>query len=423
MVDNKNLKYAVSIIILIAAITVIAIAVSNHGQSSPQTTSAPTSVPQTSTSNSTAVYSQLGPIYVNASANGMNATGSSSKPFKTIDQAISFAKPGSIVIVAPGTYNEDINITSRVMLEGSYANTTIINASGKMNGITVNGTAANGTLISNLTVENADNHGILVQDANNIQIMHNVVEHNGLSPTLCPQPPATPTGPCIAEDKPIELVGTSNVTVFDNMVTENMADGGIGVADLGFINPGSEAATQIFANATDNKIINNFIIQNKGGCGIVVASYNKGVIDNIVENNIVGFGVAGIVIATDTPNSIALNNVVENNTAFDNAIPGIIVHSNAPGDALSNTIVRSNMVYGNGADKEVGALNGTGIVVSGDVMPVLNTLIENNTVMYEYYGIWLRNANTTILSNNNVFNNVTVPQMSNVKQALHSGAI
>jgi parallel beta-helix repeat protein len=398
---NKNLGYIIGIIIIIV-IAAVVVEFANH-------MSVPPSIPS-STANYTTHY-QHGIIYVNASATGVNATGSASKPFKTINQAMAFAKSGSVIVIAPGTYSGDVNITSKVILEGTDANTTIINATNQTNGIFVSGPSSDGTIITNLSIVNANNHAIYVQDADNVQILHNIVKNNGLNPTMCPPPPAKPTGPCIEEDKPIQLVGTSNVTVKDNTVMHNMADGGIGITDLGFINPGEGAAVHVFANATDNKIIENRVLYNKGGCGIVIASYNNGVMDNIVENNTVGFGVAGIVIATDTPNSVALNNRVENNTAFNNFIPGIIIHSNAPGDILSNTVVEFNNVSGNGNDTEVGALNKTGIIVSGDVMPIANTLIENNLVSNEYYGIWLRNANSTI-SKNNTYRNVTVPQPS-----------
>jgi parallel beta-helix repeat protein len=64
-------------------------------------------------------------------------------------------------------------------------------------------------------------------------------------------------------------------------------------------------------------------------------------------------------------------------------------------------------VSGNGADAEVGDMNKTGIVVSGDVMPVSNTTIKGNNVSDEYYGIWMRNAPNANLLNNTVAN-VTV---------------
>ena len=192
-----------------------------------------------------------------------------------------------------------------------------------MNGIFVSGSAAAGTVIQGLTVENADNHGIFVQDTSNVIIMNNAVQHNGLNPTVCPGPPTPPSGPCIAEDKAIELVGTSNSVVASNLVSNNQADGGIGVSDDGKINPG--AFTSGASNpAIGNVISGNTLTSNQGGCGVVVAAYNagEGVANNLVTSNHVLNGNAGIVIAADTPHTSATNNTVADNTVIDNQLPG-----------------------------------------------------------------------------------------------------
>ena len=359
-----------------------------------------------SASNVSTVHHAPSELYVSAAGSDANP-GSSSAPLKTISKAIEMAKPGQTIIVEPGMYNEQVNITSPVVLEGENANTTIINASGKMNGINVLGTGANGTIVEGFTVENADNHGIYLQNVGNVEIINNIVKHNGINATVCPQPPAKPTGPCIIDDKALELVGTRNVIVKNNIVMQNLADGGIAVVDLGFLNPGSLTSTHIIANAVNNLIIDNKVLYNKGGCGIIISSKNMGTLYNKVINNTVEFNPAGIIVGAGAPNSTTLNTVVMNNTAFNNFLPGIIVHSAAPGAVISNTVVMFNKVGGNGNFIAVGALNKTGILVSGDFMPVSNVLIENNNVSNEYYGIWLKNApNATLLNNTSA--NVTV---------------
>jgi nitrous oxidase accessory protein NosD len=101
------------------------------------------------------------------------------------------------------------------------------------------------------------------------------------------------------------------------------------------------------------------------------------------------------------------NNAVVGNTLLNNFISGIIVHSNAPGDVLSETVVIDNTLVGNGPDPEVGAMQPAGIVVAGDVEPVTDTVISNNSVTNEYYGIFLDNGLPTSLNNNQV--TATVP--------------
>jgi parallel beta-helix repeat protein len=404
MATSKPITKPISWIIgIIIVIFVIAVAI--YSLSKPSTTPS-TSIAQYRNSTATIRAPQVpSQLYV-STAGSDSSNGTLSAPFKTINRAIALARPGQIIIVEPGTYNEQINITSRVIIEGEDANTTIINASSQMNGINIIGPGANGTVVSNLTVENADNHGIYAQDVSNVMITHNIVEHNGVNATVCPQPPAKPTDPCIIDDKALELVGTHNITVANNMVTHNLADGGIAVVDLGILNPGSLTSTHIIANATNNLIINNKVLYNKGGCGIIISSKNRGTKNNRVINNTVEFNPAGIIVGAGTPNSTTLNSVVINNTVYNNFLPGIIVHSVAPGATISNTIIMFNKVGENGNFIAVGALNKTGIAVSGDVMPVLNATIKNNNISNEYYGIWLRNAPGAAIQNN-TFVNVT----------------
>jgi len=348
-------------------------------------------------------------IYVSVAGSDTAGNGSSTNPYATISHAISAAPAnGATVIVAAGVYNEMINITKPITLQSqsSQPANTIIDATGKMYGVFVSGSAAAGTVIQGLTVENADNHGILVQDTSNVIIMNNVIQHNGLNPTVCPEPPTPPSGPCIAEDKAIELVGTSNSVVASNLVSNNLADGGIGVSDDGQINPG--AFTGGISNpAVGNVISGNTLTSNQGGCGVVVAAYNagQGVANNLVTGNRVVNGNAGIVIAADTPHTSATNNTVTENTVIDNQLPGIIVHSNTPGDLVSGTIVMRNVVSGNGGFGP----KPTGIILIGAFSPVQDTSISGNTVHSEYFGISVANATGTTVLNNLIDSTVSVP--------------
>lgn len=348
-------------------------------------------------------------IYVSVTGSDTAGNGSSTNPDATISHAISAAPAnGATVIVGAGVYSEMINITKPITLQSqsSQPSNTIIDAIGKMNGIFVSGSAAAGTVIQGLTVENADNHGIFVQDTSNVIIMNNAVQHNGLNPTVCPEPPTPPSGPCIAEDKAIELVGTSNSVVASNLISNNQADGGIGVSDDGQINPG--AFTSGASNpAVGNVISGNTLTSNQGGCGVVVAAYNagEGVANNLVTRNHVLNGNAGIVIAADTPHTSATNNTVADNTVIDNQLPGVIVHSNTPGDLVSGTVVMRNVVSGNGGFGP----QPTGIILIGAFNPVQDTTISGNTVHSEYFGINVANATGTTVLNNLIDSTVSVP--------------
>lgn len=286
-------------------------------------------------------------------------------------------------------------------LSGNASN-TILDASGEQNGIVISGSAASGTKISGLTIENADNHGVFVQKSNDVVLSHLVVTKNGLKSVANPK---------IFEDKAIEMVGTKNGDIYDNVVTDN--GGGIGLADNGSINPGAPAPAGTPAPSVANVIRDNTISVNSTGCGIVIAAYNagEGVIDNVAIGNKVSLSPAGIVVAADLPNTVARGNQVVHNTSFNNFLPGVILHSNTPGDIVSDNSVVGNTVYGNKPDPEVKADNGpTGIIAIGVVDPVTHSVIAGNHVSKETYGIYLVNAPGTLgLTGNQFASSVTTP--------------
>ncbi len=264
-------------------------------------------------------------------------------------------------------------LTAAVVATAGQTITGSIDATGCDVGIYI-GPSASGVTVEDATVTGADNQGIFVQDASGTVIEDSIISGNGAKPTLCPTPPAKPTGPCIAEDKPIELVGTSHAVVRDNVVTGNLADGGIGVADDGPLDPGAFKPGTLHP-AYHNLVEDNVVESNKGGCGIVVAAYNAGagISNNVVEGNIVEKNVAGIVVATNVPHSTSQNNDVFDNTVASNFIAGIIVHSNAPFDMITGTNVQGNTLIGNGPDPTAAGGHGpktpTGIAVVAEPLP------------------------------------------------------
>ncbi|MFD7029580.1 nitrous oxide reductase family maturation protein NosD, partial [Streptomyces sp. NPDC059917] len=81
--------------------------------------------------------------------------------FPTLQQAVDRARPGDLVLVAPGVYHESVTLsTPRVVLRGADRTGTVIDGEfRRANGITVTGA---GSAVENLTVRNHLANGLLI---------------------------------------------------------------------------------------------------------------------------------------------------------------------------------------------------------------------------------------------------------------------
>jgi hypothetical protein len=312
--------------------------------------------------------------------------------------------------------------------------------------------------IEGVSVTGANQHGIFVQDASHITIQNDVVSGNGVATAVCPASGAAPPL-CIPENKPIELVGTSNSIVRWNIVTDNSADGGIGISDDGPQNPGAPTGVAGSSlQAVNDNVTANQITDNTQGCGIVVAAYNPGVgVEriNVQANSINGQApgtpitsssgplIGQIVIATDAPETWVKNVNVIGNTIDGSFLPGIVLHANVFGDQILNTVIRDNTLSDTGYypgpppgapghNPDVpGATDGTtGISLvaeyppfSGDpgsTYPIIsNTLVDSNTVLGDKIGVWMCNNNDTVITN--LLGDPAVPAASCVPPSASGG--
>jgi len=287
-------------------------------------------------------------------------------------------------------------------------------------------------LIKDIIVTGANQHGIFVQDASHISITHNLVTGNGVNSHVCPPSGSPPPG-CIPEDKPIEIVGTSNSSATFNVVSNNTADGGIGVADDGSQNPGAPLGVAgSVLKAANDIVVGNTIVDNTRGCGIVIAAYNqKAGIANVVvkENTIIGQApgtpitstsgpfIGQIVVATDGPFTTISDVQVVGNSLDGSFLPGIVLHANVFGDTISSTSIRYNVVAQNGyypgppnaTSNTPGVIQGTtGISIvaenpQGTLPPavITHTLVAFNTILGDTNGVWLCYTDHSLVKHNN----------------------
>lgn len=293
-------------------------------------------------------------------------------------------------------------MTAKVIAASGQWITGTIDATGCDIGVYAGPGVTNLTIIG-ATISDAHDHGILLQQVTNSLVTLSNVSNNGLTGSHAGENPGQ-----LSEDKGIELLGTTNVTVSYNTVKGNQADGGIGISDDGPIISGALVGGSVHT-ASGNTISWNDIENNPTGCGIVISSYNPGggVANNLVMGNISKGNSVGIVVAADVPNTSAMNNIVVDNTSTDNLGPGVVIHSNTPGDVVDGTRVLWNTISGNPGFGP----QSWGIAILGEVEPPTNSFIAANHISKEDVGIFQMNTqNTTIVDAG--FNKATTPEAS-----------
>lgn len=310
--------------------------------------------------------------------------------YSTITAAIAHASAHDTIKVWPGTYAEDVVVNKPLSLVGDEHNRPVIDASGRSNGIYVDGLdnpGLRGVVVDGFAVQNANFEGILLTNAAFVTIVGNQVNGNDRSLNFAAQScaglPAFETAEGEDCGEGIHLSGVRHSTIANNRVFNN--SGGILLSD-------DTGATH------HNLITGNLVAANPFDCGITLASHPPaaitgagaplGVFRNTVSGNLSsrnglkGEG-AGIGIFDSVPGAQNYANVVVGNTSTNNRLPGVAMHSHTPGQNLDNNVIIGNRISGNGADMEDAATPGpAGINVFG-VSPVRGTIISQNIVSDE----------------------------------------
>jgi len=337
--------------------------------------------------------------------------------FSTIGAAVTAASAGDTIKVAVNTYKEDVVINKSLSLIGADEGTTIIDATGKSNGIFVNGRVlppagiANGdvilpgvsdVVISGFTVKNANFEGILVVNASDVTISGNHVTGNNKSlitgPLSCPGLPSFETNEGDDCGEGIHLMGVDHSTVASNEVDQNA--GGILISD--------ETAPN-----HDNLITGNSVHNNNYDCGITLASHAPapllpgagptgqapalpfGIYHNTISGNNSSYNGlfnpgagAGVGIFAPFPGTKNWGNVVVGNTMSFNGLPGFTMHNHAwsalaPAVNMNDNVIVGNTITRNAADTDDAATPGTTGINIFSVAPVTGTIISQNHIEQE----------------------------------------
>lgn len=307
----------------------------------------------------------------------------------TINAAVMVAGSGDTIYVAHGIYQEDVTITEPLSLIGENAENTTIDATGQLNGVTIENT--NHVVVSGFRVENADTAGIWITGSSFVTISDNIVTANdnalipGTTPS-CPVLDGTPFAIGEAADcgEGIFLSAVDHSVLSKNMVTGNA--GGILVTDD-------------TGQTHDNQIVGNRVVHNTQlDCGITVPSHNPnpisgGVFHNLIADNDSSYnGGPGVGIFAPIPGTKAYGNIVENNRLIGNGLPGVTMHNHVPDGTpnfppfpavFNDNQIIGNVIADNAADNADAATSGpTGINIYSTV-PMTGTVITGNSFARE----------------------------------------
>lgn len=245
----------------------------------------------------------------------------------TIQAGINAASTGDTVLVASGTYKENINFSGKAIAVKSSNGAGVTIIDGGQNGPVVafqNG-ETNASILQGFTIQNG-NYTAGVGEGGGISI-------EGSSPTI--------KNNRVTHNKACEGngigVGFGSPIIQANIITNNSnaGCGGIGGAGIGL------------RGASSARVIGNTIANNSAdsyGGGIALWSANAVLIkNNVIQGNSAGSNGGGISMFNDTSSVVIVQNLIIGNVAATGAG---VYWSNPPSALISNTIADSPLSSG-----------------------------------------------------------------------------
>jgi parallel beta-helix repeat protein len=187
--------------------------------------------------------------------------------YKTVQEAIDAADPGTTIWVAPGIYNESLVINETITIIGKLGSEPVFNGGGSGIAITLL-PGASGSIIAGIVITNWD-QGILIIDATNVKIYDNIMS----------------------------LINCDGITLEGSNAADNLIYSNIFQENTVAIN--------LTTSTTSNTIYKNIITSNN--IGLSLKSSGNNITANIIAENQVG-----IDLSNSNNNIIYHNNFVSN---------------------------------------------------------------------------------------------------------------
>ena len=307
--------------------------------------------------------------------------------YSTIQAALDAAPPGARIVVARGTYYENLVIDKSITLVSrSGAGATTLDGGRIGPVIFARGTGAESLEISGFTIVNGLNlyttnvptagagGGIHVESLTGATISDNVIRDN--------------VG-CLGAG-----ISTLDVTVHieHNQILDNQQDPSCNGADGGGISVrgGGDAPSLIASNQIAGHRVGGY------GAGIKVQGASAVIRDNVIRDNVAN---AGGAIAFDVSSGIVSNNMLIGNSADVGG--GMWL---TPSDNGNRLVVTGNMLIGNRASLGGSAID---IVVTDDSLRLRGNAIDGDTPVE-----LLRCETPFSVSRSNILNNSSGPAIA-----------
>ncbi len=273
----------------------------------------------------------------------------------TIQDAINVANPGDVVLVAPGTYTENINFEGKAItvMSSAGAATTIINGGNVGSVVTFDSAETSAAILSGFTIENG-NATITNYDGGGIEI-------SGASPTI--------TKNIIENNVACDGGGGIHVSfgsplIQGNKILKNSqlnCSGGVGGGGVAIVGAAS-------ARLINNTISGNSWSSSSGG-GVTLFAAGSPVIENNIINNNSSFNSGGGIWLVNAGTEQIIQNVITGNSSASGA--GIYFTLGSYGQVLIKNTIANN----------TGSTLGSALYTIGDGTPIVmdnNILAGNN---------------------------------------------